>query len=198
MAIQSTKLVSFVSLLLPICASFLFAEEPATIGSSCSGDSTVYQWMTSSRTKWSVAELYAVPTGILDPADWPDAPAFRTRMLQVLPQNANAEAYATSCSSVWSEFFTGRADAIVLLKRTITATKRKVECVSGLWSIISQSEGTTPDDSQWLRLGDTPYDVPAPSSGDLLKANLLNLLNTLNGQPGADIAPVESFVSLQQ
>ena len=200
---QNILHIIYASLILVcIINSKAFADETpqpteAIVGTSCSDLQTSFLWSVSTRTQWKLIDLYAVPVGLFTPEDWNDSTEFRGRFREVLPADPSIENFAESCSSVWSEFFSSTADVLVLLQRTISTRERIVECNSGFWTVTSDNTSTSDDNSDWIRVGDAPFDTTADSSTESLKQLLQNLIDGLNGQPGASTVPVDSFVKQQ-
>lgn len=200
MKIATTKRAFCLRIVLALifCIFFLqatFSEPAITVGGSCDGSEGTYLWLTSSRTAWSLADIYAVPVGTLDPQQWSQSGAFHTRLQEVLPSDPQANDYASAAASIWGEFFTNQADILVSIKRNLSATKRNVECISGVWTVTSTIEETSPDISGWLQVGGD-YDVA--SDAQLLNSELQNKVNELNEQPGANTTPFDTFVLQEQ
>jgi hypothetical protein len=169
-----------------------YADEPSPvqIGAHCSETDAIYH-LTSNiqKTPWQVSSLYAVPVGTLNPESWELSSSFHAAFIGELQSGQNVEEYAEACTAVWQDFFVQDTDVIVTLSRTISATDQVLECISGTWVHISTQEFNHEDQSDWLTINDTPFDVTNEASRSLLAAKLQNLINNLNTQPGAASNP---------
>lgn len=180
--------------------SISFAEDPnpITIGGACSQSDGSYEWITSTRTIWSVSDIYAVPVGTQTPYDWANAEAFHTRLIEVLAPDPTPVQYGEACATISSEFFSTDADILIRLHRTISTTRRNVECVSEVWTVVFQLEGTKDDQSEWLRVGNRSYDVSINSDREMIPQDVQALINQLSAQPGSDTSPVNTYIQVQQ
>jgi hypothetical protein len=169
-----------------------FADEPGPIqiGATCADINSIYH-LTSNiqKTQWQLISLYALPVGSLSPDSWEMSPTFHDAFIAELQSGQTAHTYAAACTSVWQDFFSDEADVMVTLSRTITATDQILQCIDGIWVQISTQQLTNQDNSDWLTVNGSPFDVTNGSSQSLLETNLQNLIEGLNEQPGAASDP---------
>ncbi len=174
-------------LLVAAFAQFAFGTESVPHpGGECTETDAGYNYASNTaKTPWVLNELYAVPTGTLDPATWESSQAFAVEFLAHLTGGSTPEAYAQACAAVWGEFFDQTATVIFNAKRDITTTYSELKCTSKIWAVVSTETKQVLDVSDWLAAPSGAFDVTDPDAAVQLKNDLQITLSDLNSQPGA-------------
>ncbi len=172
-----------------IAAFAQFSSATASLpqpGAQCTEPDALYNYAGDSiKTLWVLNELYAVPSGTLDPATWEPSGAFAAEFLAQLSGGSTPEAYAQACAAVWGDFFDQTAMVIFNTKRDIITTYSALKCVAGVWTVQSTETKQVHDVSDWLPAPSGPFNVTDPGAMLQLKDDLQSRLSDLNSQPGA-------------
>lgn len=167
--------------------SYGYDPRPIDVGVECHDVEAIYH-LTSNIQKgsWVIDDLYAVPVGIQSPEQWDLSQLFHEQFVIELQDTDTPEAYAQACLAVWRTFFSEDVNVLVSVKRTISATDTSLQCVSGTWTPSSTHTFEYTDSSDWLTLGS--FQIAQSTVADV-QNSIQNLLDELNGQPGAASDP---------
>jgi hypothetical protein len=174
----------------------LYADDEVAVGQPCTDTDRSWRWTTSVRTKWEIGDICAVPVGLSTPTEWESSVVFHDRIHSALDTNPSVQNYVQAMTSVWHDFFSGNADVLVLLQRTVDSDIRNLECTSGTWAIASEESSSKLDDSGWVRVISS-FDVNELNATVAISTSLQQILDDMNTQPGADTRQIESLVVQQ-
>jgi hypothetical protein len=173
-------------------ADYTGALPPAEPGYAC--DSTqIFSWVVQTKTPFTAYAIVPVPDG-MSPQEWSGADAYLESFHQAVGSSGNLSLMAEVLLQLWQQPETARI--YVELQRDVTIQNREIRCVDSVWQIVSDSEHTETQSSDWIGLFEDPVQRTTASASGFLQS-LEAKLATANNQPGADTRPYHSYTVSQ-